>query len=202
MNDAQGQSAPKTRQAVAGEELIVRARSGDEAAAGQLVADCQAQVLRVCRFLMDTPEDARDAAQEALLKMLRHLDTFDERRPLAPWLYRLTVNVCRDLQRRQGRRRRIVVADAGDDLDRQVVASGDGADVLLEIRERRRLLSRALASLTRRERAALVLRDLEGLSTREVAATLGAAPVTIRVHIASARRKIRLFWQRHDGRTP
>ena len=179
--------------------LIRRVRRGDEEAASELVAGCQGQVLRLCRYLMKSREDAEDAAQEALLRFLRYLDRFDEHRPISPYLYRLTVNTCRELQRRESARRKLVV-DRKDGVEEEtVVDTKANGEQIMEGNEQRALLRRALGALTRRQRTALVLRDLEGLSTREVATIMGASAVTIRVHIAAARQRIRRFWREHEG---
>lgn len=52
-------------------------------------------------------------------------------------------------------------------------------------------LDRILEQLTRRQRSAFVLRDLQGLELAEVATVLGCTPVTVRVHLHNARRRVR-----------
>src|ERR1022692_1712018 len=66
-------------------------------------------VLRVALRLLNNPQDAQDAAQEVFLRLYKHLGDLDETRGYEPWLYRVTVNVCRDIAR--GRRRSIGLAE-------------------------------------------------------------------------------------------
>ena len=166
--------------------LVERAREGDGRAFDRLMLETQERVLGVAWRLLGTREDARDAAQEVYLRVFRHLGRFRAEHDFQAWLYRITVNVCRDAARR---RRRAPVA-RGTDADPGQPAAAEEA--LLEAERWHRLLE-ALASLPAKERAALVLRDLEGLTSEQVARALGSRPATVRGQIASARVKIRRF---------
>ena len=166
--------------------LVERAREGDGRAFDRLMIETQERVLGVAWRLLGTREDARDAAQEVYLRVFRHLGRFRPEHDFQGWLYRITVNVCRDAVRR---RRRTPVAH-GPDVDPSEPAAAEEA---LLGAERWHLLLEALASLPAKERAALVLRDLEGLTSEQVARVLGSRPATVRGQIASARVKIRRF---------
>ena len=152
----------------------------------------QQRVVTLAWRMLGTREDARDAAQEAFLRVFRHLHQYDERRDFNGWLYRIVVNVCRDLQRQRGRH-------GGLSLDEDAVAllasDADSEAETLAAQERA-LLQRALATLSEKERAAIVLRDLEGLPTEEVARLLGSSATTVRSQISAARTKLKAFHQR------
>jgi RNA polymerase sigma-70 factor (ECF subfamily) len=145
----------------------------------ELVAEHQALVLRTAYRLLGRIEDAQDAAQEVFLRLLRNLRRI-EGDPKA-WLYRVTVNVCRD----QYRRRKHM-----GELPLNLKDSALDPERTLELDERKRLLLLALQKLPERERAAIVLRDIEGLSTAETAAILGVEEVTVRSQISAARVKL------------
>jgi RNA polymerase sigma-70 factor (ECF subfamily) len=166
--------------------LVERAREGDGRAFDRLMLETQERVLGVAWRLLGSREDARDAAQEVYLRVFRHLDRFRAEHDFRGWLYRITVNVCRDAARR---RRRAPVAN-GTDVDPGQPAAAE--EELLGAERWHRLLE-ALASLSAKERAALVLRDLEGMTSEQVARALGSRPATVRGQIASARVKIRSF---------
>lgn len=168
-------------------EWVQAARSGDRAAFAQLVRQHESTVLRVARRLLMDPHDAQDAAQDVFVRLYDHLDRFDEQRPLTPWLYRITVNVCRSQARKRSRRsaaEREAVRDAA--THQSNAAATDAAD----------WLERGLARLSPRERAALVLRDLEGLTATEAAEAMRCAPVTVRTLAARARLKLKRL---HDA---
>lgn len=169
--------------------LVERARLGDAHAFDRLMLETQEKVLSVAWRLLGSREDARDAAQEVYVRVYRHLSRFRAGEDLHGWLYRITVNVCRDALRRR-RRSPIIAVEAPEPSVRA------SAEETLLLAERRSSVLEALDSLPLKERAALVLRDLEGLSSEEVARILGSRPGTVRAQIASARAKIRAHCER------
>ena len=134
-------------------------------------------VQRVAYRLLGRLEDAQDAAQEVFLRLYRNRSRV--RPDPKAWLYRVTVNVCRDQLRR---RRTVALEDRSD--------AAPDPERALAMEERKRLVIEGLATLPERERAAVVLRDIEGLSTADVAEILGVEQVTVRSHASSARLKL------------
>lgn len=171
--------------------LLEQAKAGDLAAFEQLVIEHERLVYVTALRLLGRPEDAQDAAQEVFLRLYKHLRNFDEVRRFRPWLYRITVNVCRDMQRHRLRGQELSLDEAAE-----IPSGGLPPGTPIFEAERRRILAAALARLSERERAALVLRDLEGLTSKEVAKILGSREGTVRVQIASARLKMRKFAER------
>jgi RNA polymerase sigma-70 factor, ECF subfamily len=163
-----------------------RENSADLAAFERIMAQCERRVLRVALRLLNNPQDAQDAAQEVFLRLYKHLGDLDETRGYEPWLYRVTVNICRDMAR--GRRHSVGLAAVPEPPAPQPDAYHEA-----ERAQRREIVRRGLSCLGGKERAALVLRDVEGLSTREVAGILGSSENTVRSQICSARLKLRDF---------
>ena len=176
-------------------EWVRRARAGDAQAFAVLVERHERMVLRTALRLLGRMELAQDAAQDAFLRLHRHLGRFDESRELGPWLYRVVVNVCRDVARRSGGARLVALEDAG------VLASpSDGArerEDAVALSEQRRMVQAALLTLPAREREAIVLRDIEGLPTEEVARVLGSSAGTVRSQVSTARLKIKRYVEAH-----
>jgi len=176
-------------------QTLERAIAGDRAAFDELIVCHQARVLMTAWRLLGSKEDAQDAAQEVFLRLYRHLRRVDPKRPLMPWLYRMTVNVCHDAYRK--RRREVLPAE---ELDPATLSLDPSTE--LARTERKAMIVAALKTLTEKERAAVVLRDIEGLTTAEVAQTLGSSETTVRSQISTARVKIRKFVDRLEkGRT-
>jgi len=163
-----------------------RENSGELAVFEQIMAQYERRVFRIALRLLNNPQDAQDAAQEVFLKLYKKLASLDETQGYEPWLFRVTVNVCRDIGRR--RRRSVGIAEVAD-----LVAPHPGAEHDAQRAEQREIVRRGLSRLGEKERAALVLRDVEGLSTREVASILGSSENTVRSQICSARLKLREF---------
>jgi RNA polymerase sigma-70 factor (ECF subfamily) len=185
---------------VAAEELVrlLRlAKAGDLAAFEQIVIHHERLVFLTALRLLGRTEDAQDAAQEVFLRLYKHLGRFDEIRGFRPWLYRITVNVCRDVYRQRQR------APATLSLDEAVQVAGLVRDpqAAATDAELRSVIAAGLETLTPKERAVLVLRDIQGLPTREVARALGTTQATVRSQAATARLKIRKFAERFGKRT-
>ena len=176
------------------EQVLKRAIAGDRLAFDQIVLQFERRVLMTAWRLLGRQEDAQDAAQEVFLRLYRYLHHFDVKRPLLPWLYRMTVNVCHDLHRK----RRQDDALAAEEVKAATLTYDPGVEITRA--EQRRIIEAALKTLTVKERAAVVLRDIEGLSTKEVAAILGSSETTVRSQVSMARVKIKKFVDRFEKR--
>lgn len=162
-------------------------RSDDPAAFERIMLRSERRVLRIALRLLNNQQDAQDAAQEVFLRLYKHLGRLDldDARGCEPWLFRVTVNVCRDMARKRGRS---VALEDGALVDATAVPAD--TQYGLEHAQQLEFVRRALGRLGAKERAALVLRDVEGLSTREVAAILGSSEATVRSQISMARLKL------------
>jgi RNA polymerase sigma-70 factor (ECF subfamily) len=169
------------------------AKTGDLAAFELLMRQYERLVLVTAFRLLGVLEDAQDASQEVFLRLYRNLGRVGASGNLAGWLYRVTVNVCHDAERK--RRVSAPLEEAGG----LPALTADPQRAAVET-ERRRALEMSLRMLSVRERAVLVLRDLEGLSTEEVARVLGTTEATVRSQTSKARVKIRDFLERYFRR--
>ena len=173
--------------------LVRQAKAGDAAAFEAILCQFERRVLLTAmRLLNGNLEDAKDAAQQVFLRLHRSLHQLDANRHFASWLYRITVNVCRDMLR--ARRPVVPLEEAGD------CAMPGETEEAMRRDDQMRLIYAALATLSEHERAVIVLRDLEGISTAEVARILQSSEGTVRSQISSARVKIRKFVERQQKR--
>ncbi|MBV9765611.1 MAG: sigma-70 family RNA polymerase sigma factor [Acidobacteriaceae bacterium] len=167
-------------------EWIIEAKTGDGAAFERIVILHERMVLRTAQRLLMNDEDAKDAAQEAFLRLHRNLHQFHESKELLPWLYRITVNICLDAKRRQR------PSPGLDEIPEAMDLSASPEEVV-STKQQRAIVSAALGELSRRERAAIVLRDFEGCTTAEVAKILGSTEGTVRSQISSGRTRMKKF---------
>jgi RNA polymerase sigma-70 factor (ECF subfamily) len=180
-------------------DLVLRARAGDLYAFEQLMVGYQKQVLCTAARILRRHEDAKDAAQEVFLKLYRHLWRIQPE-SVRSWLYRVTVNICRDMVRKSVRFPVAVLED--DAMEREFSHSEfRQVEASIQLGQQREILQSALQELPFKERAALVLRDIEGLSTEETARTLKSSATTVRSQISSARVKIKHYCERALRRT-
>lgn len=175
------------------DDLVERAKNGDTAAFDQLMIRYQRRVVSTAWRILGSEEDAKDAAQEVFLRAYRYLKGFKEGRDFAAWLYRIIVNVCRDLARRRGRFNEFLSIEATEAEEPASLQDLESAAIRAQ---QHALIIEALRTLSGKEREAIVLRDIEGLSTEEVARILGSTQTTVRSQICSARAKIKEYRDR------
>jgi RNA polymerase sigma-70 factor, ECF subfamily len=175
--------------------LIRAARAGDLAAFESLMRQYERLVLVTALRLLGNLEDAQDASQEVFLKLYRNLRKLEHSDNISGWLYKVTVNLCRDVRIR--RPESVAIEETVEPAE-----PGAGPPQQLDEAERRRALKLSLRMLAEREREAVVLRDLEGLTTEEVARVMGSSEATVRSQISQARVKMRGFLERYFRRRP
>jgi RNA polymerase sigma-70 factor (ECF subfamily) len=184
--------------------LAERARAGDAAAFEQLMVCTQHKVAATAWRLLGSREDARDATQESYLRAYKYLKSYRPGQDFHGWLYRITVNVCRDMMRtRRGAEGFTHAAshDAGRERDAlEAVACEADTEGAAVLAQQRAIVRRALETLPEKERTAVVLRDLEGLSTEEVARLMKTRPATVRSQVSTARTKLKLYCERFINR--
>jgi RNA polymerase sigma-70 factor (ECF subfamily) len=176
--------------------LLSQAKAGDASAFEQIIIRHERQVLMTALRLLGHLEDAQDAAQEVFLRLYKYLHHFDETREFSPWLYRMTVNVCRDMNRRRQKGAMLSLDEMRQSGELEEMTSPLDLEAAITLTEEKRIVAEGLKTLSEKERAALVLRDIEGLSTKEVARILGSSEATVRSQVSTARVKIKKFTDR------
>ncbi len=165
--------------------LAVRAQDGDRVALAALVERHEPRVRRLAGYLLNDPQDAEDAAQEALAKVLTRIDQFRGEARFATWLYSLVTNTCRDLGERQRRRQHQALETAPE------VASSLGPHDLACQREQRAELARELEGLSNDQRHVMVMKDVLALSYEEIAEVLEMPVGTVKCHAHRGRARMR-----------
>ncbi|MFF4367497.1 RNA polymerase sigma factor [Streptomyces sp. NPDC001594] len=167
-----------------GERLITAAQGGDLDSLTALVSGSHPNVRRFARSLCATPEDAEDAAQEALIILYRKIGMLRASGALASWMFRIVRNECL-------RRARAVVRER----DREHPAADGPAVDSAEDEALRRLeagrVAAAVAALPDDQRRVLVMRDVQGLSGRMVADALGLTTAAMKSRLHRARAAVR-----------
>ena len=162
---------------------IVAARDGDDEARAWLVQRFTPPVFRFALRLLGDEQDARDAAQDTMIKVLRSLDRYDERWRFSTWIFGIARNTCSDEHRRRRR--------GGEPVDDEVVDTRPGPHELSSRAERARLLHAALQDVPPLYRDVLILYHFEHLKYEEIAEALDLPMGTVMNRIFRARKKLR-----------
>jgi RNA polymerase sigma-70 factor (ECF subfamily) len=172
---------------------VRRANDGDERALETLVERYSAKVSRLASSLLGDIEDARDAAQESLLKVSERLRQFRGDCQFSTWLHRLVVNTCRDLADRQRIRRTEELADE-DGLD----YDSDPSRLAL-LGDLRRELASGLSRLTAEQRRVVILRDALDLSYEDIGRVVRIPVGTAKTYVHRGRERLRRRLQEYSS---
>jgi RNA polymerase sigma-70 factor, ECF subfamily len=167
----------------------------DPYAADELVAQFGDRAYRLALRITGNAEDAEEAVQDALLSVVRKIDTFRGASALRSWIYRIVANAA--YQKIRGRRE-VCITVPLDDIS-LLVDDGSASAVDWSARvddpalqdELRRVLEAALSALPPDYRGTVVLRDVEGLSNREIGEQLGITVANVKTRVHRARLYLR-----------
>jgi RNA polymerase sigma-70 factor (ECF subfamily) len=198
------------RSPVEDQELVRRARAGDEEAFALLVARYSPMLLRLARMYVPTEALAEDVVQETWVAVVRGLERFEGRSSFKTWLFRILVNRAKTRGVREHRSipfasvgsRAEEDGDEGPAVDpARFTSEGawtsapadwhDDPEAALDSAEALRIAREAIAQLPERQRIVITLRDLDGLSSDEVRNVLDLTETNQRVLLHRARAKVR-----------
>lgn len=165
-------------------ELVAAAQAGDRTALDTLLRRHVDRVHTICRRAMGSARDADDAAQEAMIAVVRGLPRFDGRSAFSTWVYRVATNAAFDELRRRKRRPAVHLVQDDDPVPEPVDSL---ADRRIDAVADRMAIDEALAELSPEFREAVVLRDVGDLDYAEIAEALGVPVGTVKSRIARGR---------------
>jgi len=180
-------------------DLVARFLEGDRSAFEALARRHQDRVFGFCMRLLGSASLAEEAAQEVLIKVFRNLHRFRGDSKFTTWLYRVTLNHCRNVQAYRARRHSkrhdsldaTVEDDEGSTRRRELADDAPDAEDELLKSERLVLMKTELARLDPIWKEILILRDVEGLSYEEIGEMLDLAPGTVKSRIHRARKELK-----------
>jgi RNA polymerase sigma-70 factor (ECF subfamily) len=164
---------------------VKRAKDGDPRALEALCERHAPAVERLARHLLRDPEDARDAAQEALAKLCVRIRQFRGEARFSTWLHRLVVNTCRDVAGRRNAR-------PWEPLDDELRAAPDNDPAhAAGLSELRAELCSSLAGIAPDQARVVVLKDALGYSFDEISAASGMPVGTAKCYAHRGRARLR-----------
>jgi RNA polymerase sigma-70 factor (ECF subfamily) len=166
------------------EELVARSRGGDLDSFNQLVLRWERPIYALAYRVIGREEDARDVAQETFLRAFRALGGFKGQAKFSSWLYRITLNLCRDWIRRE---RRTPIAQAPEGVDLIDLAGeatpSESIEDLVSRKQLAEAVARAMALLPDEQRTAIILKEYHGLTFQEIANLLDCPLSTVKTRL-------------------
>ena len=175
-------------------ELVQQAKAGDRESFSGLVFAYEGKIYNLALRYLGSREDAMDASQEVFLRVFRFLPGFQEESGFSTWIYRIGVNVCKDmLHRRLKRAEQPLEVPDEEDEGRPVDVPDLRYDPerIMEGVEMRQALSDAILALPEQQREIIILRDIRGLSYEEIALALALEAGTVKSRLFRARENLR-----------
>ena len=166
---------------------LERAKRGDADAFEALMTPEEGRVWALCLRMLGNAEEARDAAQETMIRAWRALPSFRGEARFGTWVYRIAVRTCLDRMRK--REETVPLETLQESGFEPMDPAPDPEGRVLQA-EKSKVLRQALDRLPEEMRTALVLTSMDGQSYEEAAEVLEVPVGTVRSRIARAKLKL------------
>lgn len=177
--------------------LVRRLQQGDDDAFREMVCMYQQRVFNLVYRMLGNAEEAEDLTQEVFITVFKSIDSFRGDSKFSTWLYRITVNHCKNRYKYLARRH-FHAAQSLDMIDRHFVGTDgkttgafhtqiDKPDELFDGKNLGVAIQRELAALDEEHRVLIILRDIQGLSYQQIGEITKLPEGTIKSRLHRAR---------------
>jgi RNA polymerase sigma-70 factor (ECF subfamily) len=172
---------------------ISRIKQGDLSAVETLIKRYQVQAVHAAYAIVHDRAQAEDAAQTAFVKVLERIHQYDEKRPFAPWFFRIVVNDAIKIAKKQ--KRRISLDEQLDQPTTKLAEWLKSPDLrpeqLGEVKETQGIILNAMRQLAPEQRAVIVMRYFLEMSEADMSAKMDRPLSTIKWWLRDARDRLR-----------
>jgi RNA polymerase sigma-70 factor (ECF subfamily) len=147
----------------------------------ETISRLRPQLHRYCSRMTGSITDGEDVVQDALFRAYRSLDSYDDSRPLEPWLFRIAHNICIDFLRRRGVRVEAEISAATPDFVAPPDVPGTGLSPAIE---------HLVLHLPPKERACVLLKDVFDYSLEEIAELVDSTVGGVKAALNRGRSKL------------
>lgn len=175
-------------------QLLQKAKMGDENSFESLILSCQNKAFNIAIRYLKNEDDAMDALQESFIKIFRHLSSFKEDSRFDTWVYRIVVNTCNDMLRKNSNQKITDSIFKTEDEKETVIeipdVSGSPEEVFNKKEKTEHIIS-CLEKLSQEQKEIIVLRDIHGFSYEEISKMLDCSIGTVKSRINRSRLRLR-----------
>jgi len=178
--------------------FIERFLAGDEGAFNQLVLAYKNRVFNLCCRFLGNQHEAEDVAQEVFVTLYRSLKKFRGESSFSTWVYRITVNHCKNRLKYLSRRQYFQSSSLEGPIETEegevypsIQDDSPNPEESLSRRELDALVQEKINELDSEHRMVILLRDLGGLSYQEIARVLDLKEGTVKSRIHRARLELK-----------
>ncbi|MCP4715841.1 MAG: RNA polymerase sigma factor [Deltaproteobacteria bacterium] len=186
------------------EILVEEAKTGNRAALESLILSIQDRIYGLALRMLWHPEDAEDATQEILIKIITHLDSFRSECAFTTWVYRVATNHLLTTHKRKAERKELTFKDYELRIDQSVAVTSSNAAMNSEqsliIQEIMIACTLGmLLCMSRELRLSYILGDISEISGEQAATILRISPAAFRKRLSLARLQLRDFMTNKCG---
>jgi RNA polymerase sigma-70 factor (ECF subfamily) len=163
--------------------IIKKFIDGDQSAFKILVKRHKEKVRNIVYLTMSSSDLVDDIAQEVFITLYRKLKNFRFESQFTTWLYRITVNKCKDHLRKKNVRKIFMPLQEGGEVSHLVTSVEDN--------DLSKVVMNAVSKLPVKLRIPLLLKDIEGFSYQEIAESLECEMGTVKSRIFRARDRLK-----------
>ena len=170
---------------VTDEELVARSVVGDTESFNQLILRWERPIYALAYRTIGREQEARDVVQDAFLRAFRALPGFKGQAKFSSWLYRITLNLCRDWMRRERRAPFVQPPENMDVSDLAATQAGptESIEDVIGRKDLGRLVASAMSLLPEEQRSAILLKEYHGLTFQEIAELQGCPLSTVKTRL-------------------
>lgn len=171
--------------------LIEECKQGDIESFELLIKDHQQMAFNIAYRMLGNIEDARDASQDAFIKIFKNIKTFKGNSSFSTWMYRIVSNTCLDELRKKKKHHNYSydnpIKTEDGEMSRNIPMVENTPEEIINMKESQKLIQNALNKLSDQNKAVIVLRDIKGFSYEQISEILNCPEGTVKSRISRAR---------------
>jgi len=185
------------------EQLVEQAKEGNKAALETIVLRTQDQIYNLALRMLWRHDDAEDATQEILIKIITHLSQFRQESAFTTWVYRVASNHLLSTRKRYAEQKELTLEAIREQLEEGTLFVGNAPetveDAVLVKEIQARCTMGMLLCLDREQRLAYILGEGFEVSSEEGAHIMEVTPAAFRKRLSRARLRLRAFMEEKCG---
>jgi len=174
------------------EELIAKAKAGESESFGQIYEMYREKGIAIARQYVKTAEDAEDMYQDAFIKAMEHIDSFDETKSFGPWLDTIIVNTCKNYLVKKKPTSFTDVSD--EEMDFVDTIANSDEDIIPESaydrKELMEIMDGIIGALPAAQKEAVVLFYYKEMSVKQIAQVQEVPEDTVKSRLNYSRKKV------------
>lgn len=173
-------------------KLIRQCKKQNKEALNAIYIKYEKYIYSICYNYTHSKEDALDLLHDVFIKMLKNIQNFDEKRPLLPWIKRITINTCINFKRKRKATISLdqVMTDDGQTL-KDAIASQFNLENYILFQDSSNIIKEEIAKIEDKYRLPLILRHQHEMSYGEISTYMNLPLGTVKTNIFRGRKQLK-----------